>query len=269
MPKYYPIMLDIRGRLVIVVGGDRVAAEKAATLSASGAQVRVMSQEFCDELFLLQAEQRSVMLHHKAYEPGDLASAFVVVAVSSDPQLIKTIWAETQERGQLVNIVDVPEYCSFIMPSVLRREQLTIAVSTEGASPSLAKRIRHSLEEIFSPAYGPYLRLAALTRTYLRKNGVSYEQRDDFFSDYFTSDVLTQLMTGNISQAAVITAALLHHYDIDVPASVLQTGLEEGNSPAGGAGGADAVWGTVSPGRSARCPRFPPFFLTCRRSRHK
>jgi len=236
MPNYYPIMLDIRSRLAIVVGGDRIAAEKAAALSASGAQVHVMSQEFCDELLLLQAERRSVTLHHKAYERGDLAGAFVVIAVASDPQLIQAIWAETQERGQLVNIVDVPEYCSFIMPSVLRREQLTIAVSTEGASPSLAKRIRHSLEEIFPPAYGPYLRLAALARTYLRKNGVSYERRDDFFSDYFASDVLTQLMKGNISQAAGITAALLQHYNIDVPVSVLagiaqdKSGLYRGKS---------------------------------------
>ena len=229
MPNYYPIMLDIRGRLAIVVGGDRVAAEKATALSASGARVQVMSQEFCDELFLLQAEQRSVTLHHKAYEPGDLADAFVVIAASSDPQLIQAIWAETQQRGQLVNIVDVPEYCSFIMPSILRREQLTIAVSTEGASPSLAKRIRHSLEESFPPAYGSYVRLAALARTYLRKNGVSYERRDDFFSDFFASDVLTQLSVGNISQAAAITAVLLHHYDIDVPASILQTGLEKEN----------------------------------------
>jgi precorrin-2 dehydrogenase/sirohydrochlorin ferrochelatase len=229
MPNYYPIMLDIRGRLAVVVGGDRVAAEKAAALSASGAQVRMMSQEFCDELLLLQNEQRNVTLYHKAYEPGDLVGAFVVIAATSDPQLIQAIWAETQERGQLVNIVDVPEYCSFIMPSVLRREQLTIAVSTEGASPSLAKRIRHSLEEIFPPAYGPYLRLAALARNYLRKNGVSYDRRDDFFSDFFTSDVLTQLMTGNISQAAGLTAALLQHYNIDVPVRALQAGLEKEN----------------------------------------
>jgi precorrin-2 dehydrogenase / sirohydrochlorin ferrochelatase len=152
MPNYYPIMLDIRGRLAIVVGGDSVAAEKAAALSASGAQVRVLSQEFCDELCLLQAEQESITLHQKAYEPGDLAGAFVVIAATRNPQIIQAIWAETQQRGQLVNIVDVPEYCSFIMPSVLRRKQLTIAVSTEGASPSLAKRIRHSLEEIFPPA---------------------------------------------------------------------------------------------------------------------
>ena len=227
MPKYYPIMLDIRGRLAIVVGGERVAAEKAAALSASGAQVHVMSQEFCRELLLLQAEQGNVTLHQKAYEPGDLVGAFVVIAAVSDPQLIQAIWTETQERGQLVNIVDVPEYCSFIMPSVLRREPLTIAVSTEGASPSLAKRIRHNLEEIFPPAYSSYLRLAALARAYLRRNGVSYERRDDFFSDFYASDVLTQLKTGNSSQAAAITATLLQHYDIDVPASVLQAGLEE------------------------------------------
>ncbi len=226
MPKYYPVMLDVRGRLALVVGGDRVAAEKAAALSASGAQVHVMSQEFCDEL-LLQAEQKQVTLLRKAYEAGDLAGAFVVIAATNDPQLVQAIWAETQERGQLVNIVDIPEYCSFIMPSVLRREQLTIAVSTEGASPGLAKRIRHSLEEIFPLAYGPYLRLAALARTYLRNNGVSYERRDDFFSDFFTSDALARLVAGNITQAAVRTAALLRNYGIEVSASAFEAGLEE------------------------------------------
>jgi len=226
MPKYYPVMLDVRGRQAMVVGGDRVAAEKAAALSASGAQVHVMSQEFCDEL-LLQAEQKQVTLLRKAYEPGDLAGAFVVIAATNDPRQVQAIWTETQERGQLVNIVDMPEYCSFIMPSVLRREQLTIAVSTEGASPGLAKRIRHSLEESFPLAYGPYLRLAALARTYLRNNGVSYERRDDFFSDFFASDVLAQLVEGNITQAVVRTAALLRNYDIEVSTSVLEAGLEE------------------------------------------
>lgn len=226
MPKYYPVMLDVRSRLAIVIGGDRVAAEKAAALAASGANVIVRSLEFCDEL-LTQAEQKRVTLHRKAYEPGDLAGAFVVIAVTNDQQLVQAIWTETQERGQLVNIVDVPEYCSFILPSVLRREQLTIAVSTEGASPSLAKRIRHRLEEIFPLAYGPYLRLAALARTHLRKNGVSYDRRDAFFSDFFTSDVLVQLIEGNRGQAATITAALLRNYNIDVPASALEAGLEE------------------------------------------
>jgi precorrin-2 dehydrogenase len=226
MPKYYPVMLDVRGRTAIVVGGDRVAADKAAALSASGAQVSVIHPTFCDEL-LRQAENQRVTLRRKAYEPGDLAGAFIVVGATNDAQLMEAIWTETQKNAQLVNIVDIPERCSFIMPSILRRDQLTIAVSTEGASPSLAKRIRQNLEEIFPLAYGTYLRLAALARTHLRKNGVSYERRDDFFSDFFTSNVLAQLVEENVAQATVITAELLRHYGVDVSASVLQANLVE------------------------------------------
>lgn len=226
MPKYYPVMLDVRGRIAIVVGGDRVAADKAAALSASGAQVSVIHPTFCDEL-LRQAENQRVTLRRKAYEPGDLAGAFVVVAATNDAQLVEAIWTETQKNAQLVNIVDIPERCSFIMPSILRRDQLTIAVSTEGASPSLAKRIRQNLEDIFPFAYGTYLRLAALARTHLRNNGVSYERRDDFFSDFFTSDVLARLVEEDVAQATVITAELLRHYGVDVSASVLQTSLVE------------------------------------------
>ena len=226
MPNYYPVMLDIRGRLAIVIGGDRVAAEKAAGLASSGAEVRVISPQFCDEL-LAQAEHKRVTLCQKAYEPGDLAGAFVVVAATNDPQLVQATWSETQERGQLVNIVDIPAHCSFILPSILRREPLTIAVSTEGTNPSLAKRIRHDLEEIFPPAYGTYLQLAAQARTYLRQHGVSYDRRDEFFNDFHTSDVLARLVAGDISQAATITADLLQHYGIDVSVNVLAAGLEE------------------------------------------
>src|SRR6266568_7037000 len=117
MPNYYPVMLDIRDRLAIVVGGDQVAAEKAAALSASGARVSVLSPTFCDEL-LWMAEHKQVTLLQKAYERGDLAGAFVVIAATNNSQLIEAIWAETQERGQsvptvpLVNIVDVPARCS-------------------------------------------------------------------------------------------------------------------------------------------------------------
>ena len=228
MPKYYPIMLDVRDRQAIVIGGDQVAVEKAAALAASGAHVSVLSPTFCDEL-LWMAEHKQVTLRQKAYERGDLAGAFVVIAATNNSQLIEAIWAETQERGQsvpIVNIVDVPARCSFILPSILRRDQLTIAVSTEGASPGLAKRIRQGLEEYFPRAYGPYLRLAALARVYLRNAGVSYERRDDFFNDFFVSDVLAHLVRGNIEQAVVTTAALLHHYDIDVALSDLKDVLE-------------------------------------------
>ena len=221
MPKYYPVMLDIRERDAIVVGGNRVAAEKAASLSASGAHVTVLGPTFCPEL-LQESEAGQVTLRRKAYEPGDLAGAFVVVAVAESPELVEAIWAETQERGQLVNIVDVPAYCTFILPSILRREQLTIAVSTEGASPGLAKRIRQELEAYFPLAYGPYVRLAALARAHLRQSGVSYEQRDAFFAEFFASGVLAHLVKGNSAEALAITAELLQRYGVAVAVSMLR-----------------------------------------------
>lgn len=226
MPAYYPLMLDLRGRVAIVIGGDSVAAGKAATLAASGALVHVLSPTYDTEMRQL-AEQQQVTLEYKAYEPGDLAGAFVIVAATNDRQLIEAIWTETQERGQLVNIVDVPQYCNFIVPSILRRGQLTIAVSTEGASPGLAKRIRHELEEHFSPTYGTYIQLASIVRKYLRTSGVSYQRRDDFFGDFFDSDVLAHIVSGNVEQAIATTEDLLQRYDIALPASVIAAELQE------------------------------------------
>lgn len=226
MPTYYPIMLDVRSRLATVVGGDRVAAEKVQALAAAGARVTALAPEFSPEMQAL-AERERITLRRKAYAPGDLAGAFVVVAaVTHDPALVEAIWAETQERGQLVNIVDVPARCSFILPSILRRGQLTIAVSTEGASPSLAKRIRQRLEGLFPPAYGPYLRLAAAARARLRANGVPYARRDDFFGALDTSDVLRRLEAGDSRGAAAITTALLRDFDVDSSPAALEEAID-------------------------------------------
>ncbi len=226
MPNYYPIMLDVRGRRSLVIGGDRIAAEKAAALLASGALVTIMSPTFGAEVLALH-EQQKVELRQKAYERGDLEGAFVVVAATNDPQLIEAIWSEAQERGQLVNIVDVPARCNFIVPSILRRDQLTIAVSTEGASPSLAKRIRQRLERLFPSAYGPYLRLAAVVRSHMRRQGLSYDRRDDFFGDYEASDVLAYLEQGREQEAIALTSQLLANYEVVVPATAIHTDLQK------------------------------------------
>ncbi len=225
MANYFPVMLDVRGRRAIVVGGDHVAAEKAAALVNSGARVTVIAPEFGAEMWSLARRER-IVLCRKTYEPGDLKGAFVVVAaVTHQPELVEAIWNETQQHGQLVNIVDVPDRCSFIMPSILRRGQLTIAVSTEGASPGLAKRIRWQLEDTFPPAYGAYLRLATIARTHLRAAGVSYDLRDAFAGEYYESPVLEQLARGDHAGAAATTAELLGHYGVDLPASQLEEAL--------------------------------------------
>jgi precorrin-2 dehydrogenase/sirohydrochlorin ferrochelatase len=221
MPNYYPVMLDIRGKDAIVIGGDEVAAEKAAGLVAAGAAVRVISPTFCDTLLTL-AEQQKVTLSHKAYQTGDLAGAFLVIAATNDPHLAEAVWSESQARGQPINVVDMPRYCSFILPSILRRGQLTIAVSTEGASPGLAKRIRQQLEKLFPAAYEPYVRLASAARARLRASRITYRQRDDFFGEYFASDVLANLEAGNSTRAAAITQTLLQSYGVEASAATLE-----------------------------------------------
>ena len=221
MPKYYPVMLNVRERSAIVIGGDHIAAEKATALAASGARVSMLSPEFGPEVLAL-AEHGKVTLRVKRYEPGDLAGAFVVVAATTDPHLIEAIWQETQRSGQPVNIVDVPRYCTFILPSVLRRGKLTVAVSTEGASPSLAKRIRQQLEESFPPAYEDYIDLAAQARVHLRQQGISYDTRDAFFRDFMASSVLEALSAGERVRALAVTADLLHAYGVDVQTSELE-----------------------------------------------
>jgi len=221
MANYYPIMLDVRGRRAIVVGGDQIAAEKAQALCESGADVTVISPSFCRAMRGL-GESAALTLRQKAYAPGDLADAFVVVAATGDAELIDAIWAEAQARGQLVNVVDVPGRCNFIIPSILRRGQLTIAVSTEGASPSLAKRIRQRLENLFPPAYGAYLQMAAAARSRLRAGGVSYAERDRFFGEYMESDALERISAGDAAGAAATTASLLQRYGVEAAPAVLE-----------------------------------------------
>jgi precorrin-2 dehydrogenase / sirohydrochlorin ferrochelatase len=211
MPSYYPIMLDVHGRVAVVVGGDVLAAEKAAALADCGARVTVVAPAVSDAVLALAARADwGVTLRVKTFELAELDGAFVVVAATTDePALTELIWAETQRRGQLLNVVDVPARCTYILPSVLRRDQLTIAVSTEGASPSLAKRIRQRLEALFPGAYGPFLRLAASARDRLRAAGVHYAQRDAFFGDYLASNALERLEAGDEAAAVATVERLL------------------------------------------------------------
>jgi precorrin-2 dehydrogenase/sirohydrochlorin ferrochelatase len=219
-------MLDIRERPVTVIGGDRVAAQKAAALAGCGAYVSVISPQPGAQMREL-AVRGLVAVRLQAYEPGDLAGAFLVVAAITDQAMIEAIWQETQERGQPVNIVDRPRYCSFILPSILRRGRLTVTVSTEGATPALARGIRQQLEEHFSAAYEAYIELAALARAYLRQWGVGYEARDAFFQRFLTSPLLSLLEAGELSQASRMVADLLQASGVDVPEAELALAGEQ------------------------------------------
>lgn len=160
MAKYYPIFLNIQDKKCVVVGGGNVAWRKVCSLKDAGAKVTVMSPEFCPEL----EKEAEVELIRQKYDAGVLRGAVVVVASTDDGEVNKKVYYDAVERGILVNVVDRPEYCSFIVPSSVLRGDLCISISTGGASPSLARNIRQRLENQFGEEYDEFTSLLSEMR---------------------------------------------------------------------------------------------------------
>ena len=169
---YYPVMLHVQGRRCIVVGGGEIALRRVKTLMEHDARVEVVSPELCPELSQLAATG-AVKSTLRDYEIGDLEGAFLVVAATADGATNRQVADEAMKRGVLVNVVDTPELCNFIIPSCLRRGAVTVAVSTGGKSPALARRIRTELEPSFGHEYGPLALMIEEVRSELRQKGVT------------------------------------------------------------------------------------------------
>ena len=164
---HVPIFLDLTGRRCMVVGGGEVAARKVATLLEAGAEVTVVSPSLVESLRNLARESRIRNLS-RGYEPGDMAGATLVYAATDDAELHRRLQAEALTRGIPINVADAPELCTFIVPAVLTRGALKIAVSTEGASPAMAKRIVERLGRLFGPDYGLALEVLRAARRHLK-----------------------------------------------------------------------------------------------------
>jgi precorrin-2 dehydrogenase/sirohydrochlorin ferrochelatase len=144
----YPIFLDLSGRRCVVVGGGGVADRKARKLLQARAEVVVISPEVGAEL-----ESVAVEIHRRPYREGDLEGAYLAFAATNVREVNGAVAREAKERGIPVNVADSPSEGDFALPSTLRRGRLQVAVSTGGASPTLARRIRGELEEAFGPEW--------------------------------------------------------------------------------------------------------------------
>jgi len=144
----------------VVVGGGQVAHRKALGLLSCGARVRVVAPELVKPLRRM-AERGEVEYRAKEYERSDLKGAVLVIGATNDPEVNRRVSADARKRRMQVNIADAPELCSFIVPSVVKRGPISIAISTGGASPALARKLRLELERVVGPEYG---RLASLLR---------------------------------------------------------------------------------------------------------
>jgi precorrin-2 dehydrogenase/sirohydrochlorin ferrochelatase len=160
----YPIsLIGLAARRCVVIGGGAVAARKVAGLLAAGAAVTLISPALTPELARLAAAGE-VQALRRPYQSGDLAGAFLVIAATDDPAVNQAVWAEANAQGCLVNVVDDPAHSNFIVPAIVRRDEITVAIQTGGASPALARRLRERLEVVFGPEYGVLARLLAELR---------------------------------------------------------------------------------------------------------
>lgn len=180
--SYYPVFLQLEDRPALVVGGGAVASRKVETLLAYGASVYVVSKAFTPALQGLIHEGRVTSLGER-FEEKHLDGMFLVIAATDDETLNHEVSEQARSRGLLVNAVDQPADCTFIVPSIVRRGDLLIAISTSGKSPAFAKRLRKALEAQYGDAYGTFLELMGRIREKVLALGLSQAENSRIFQE--------------------------------------------------------------------------------------
>jgi precorrin-2 dehydrogenase/sirohydrochlorin ferrochelatase len=200
----YPITLvDLANTPCVVVGGGGVAARKVAALREAGARPVVISPALCESL-RRQVDEGHIDAIQRHYQVGDLADVRLVIAATDDSATNEAVWREAQDTGCLVNVVDDPPRCNFYVPATVRRGALTLAVSTTGKSPLLARRIRKMLEEQYDTAYEAYVELLGELRPRVQEEVAGLDRRKALWEALLDSDVLDLLRAGQ-------TQAARHH----------------------------------------------------------
>jgi siroheme synthase-like protein len=174
--SYYMACVDLEGRSCLVVGAGPVGLEKARGLLESGAEVTLVAPEAAPEI-----GQLPVRWLPRGYESSDLDGQFLVVAATSREDVNRRVFADAEGRGLLCNVADVPELCSFILPAVHREGPIAVAVSTGGASPALAQRLRGEIAELVRPEHAELAERLRSLRPWARQAFATYEERRDFF----------------------------------------------------------------------------------------
>lgn len=198
--RYYPMLLDLTGRHCLVVGGGNVAERKVNTLLQSGAAVTVVSPE-CTEHLSRLAEDGHITWHRRSFSATDIGDAFLIIAATSDTTVNKAVYGAASDAGRPVNVVDSPELCNFIVPSVVERGDLLVAVSTSGASPALAKKVRLELEAMFGEEYTLFLEILAGLRKRALEEIPEEGMRQELFRRLVNSEMLSLLREGRREEA--------------------------------------------------------------------
>ena len=211
---YYPIFTDLCGKRCVVIGGGLVAQRKITTLLGYGASIVLIGPEATKRM-AAYAAQRRIRWIRRRFRPGDLAGAWLVYAATDDRTINAQVHREAQRRRVFANIVDQTPLCSFIAPSIMRRGELVVAVSTGGASPTLSKRLRRDLMERIGGEYGTMLRLLKNLRGRAKQRLPNYNDRKRYFDRLVQGDVFALVRRGETARARrkalTLLEAAVHH----------------------------------------------------------
>ncbi len=195
MPRYYPMMMDVKGRNCLVVGGGDVAARKVEMLVKCGASVKIVAPELDASLAPLVDDGRITHIK-EGYDSRHLEGISLAIGATDNGEVNRKLYDDASEKGLPVNIVDVPELCSFIVPSIVEQGDLLIAISTSGKSPAMSKRIRKELQKIFGAEYAKMLSLMGEMREILTGLEPDYKKRMEIFTKIANSDLLERIRKG-------------------------------------------------------------------------
>ena len=205
---YIPIFLDVTGRHCLVVGGGEVAARKVESLVEAGARVTVVSPRLSASMETLVVRGQAVHVA-RCYQHGDIGGCVLAYAATDDPKLHRELAGEARALGIPINVVDVPDLCTFIAPAVVKRGALEIAISTGGASPAFAARLRRELEDKFGPEYALALEVMRAARRRLHAGEMDPAERMRRLKDLANSALPDAIAAGDVGAIERILATHL------------------------------------------------------------
>lgn len=201
MTRFYPLFANVEGRTCLVVGGGRVAEDRAARLADSGARVRLVAPSITPAIAEMIAQHRIPDYRQREYTATDLEGCLLAIAATDSRTVNRAVHADAVHAGALCNVADDPGLCDFILPAVVRRGDLTLAVSTGGASPVVAADVRRRLEEVFGPEWGELIAMLGDARQQLKRRHPEPAQRSSRVKAVLESDVLSLLRRGESDAA--------------------------------------------------------------------
>ena len=184
---FYVACLKLKGRRCLVVGGGEIGLEKVEGLLACDGDVTLVAPEAEPALQEL-AREGSIRWEQRDYRPADLEGKFLAIAATNDSEVNIAVFDDAERRAMLVNVVDVPPLCNFILPAIVRTGPLAIAISTAGASPALAKRMKREVSQLFGEEYARLAVLLNDARGWAKATLPTYQDRKEFFEGIVNGD---------------------------------------------------------------------------------